>query len=277
MEERLNGKNPQVPVYPLGDLGLSRDEVDKLRGRPGTADWRDKEIQLGRAPFDSKYCPVWNALFESFAPVERALAPVYKFLIRCRGPNKGSVPGSKAVYQMAFDAVSQTIALRVSPVGLEHVLRDYVEDVAPPVVLTITGRDEPVGESGQLKPYEAIAGMVFAIVTRASYGARLNWFQSLGWRKVSCALRGLVPNAQEDNKFPMDTRRGFRKIAEPKAFDSLHGLLPAQPDDTSRVWGVNSFAALPIFGGASHEDVAQHRGFRMPVSSRWGKGTHLGL
>ena len=119
--------------------------------------------------------------------------------------------------------------------------------------------------------------MASAMVTRASCGARLNWFQSSGWWEVSCMLRGLAPNAQEEKKFPIDTRRGFEKIVEPKAPDSLHGLLPAQPDDESRVRGVNSFAVFPMFGGAFREDVAQRYGFRMPVSSRREKGAHSGL
>ena len=50
-----------------------------------------------------------------------------------------------------------------------------------------------------------------------------------------------------------------------------------QPDDMSRVGGVNSFALYPMFGGKSREDVAQQRGHRMPASPRQEKGTHSGL
>ena len=78
---------------------------------------------------------------------------------------------------MAFDTVSQTIDLGVSPAELERVLRAYVEDIYPRVVETIPGRAELVGETGQLRPYGVITGMVFAMATRASYGAPLNWFQ----------------------------------------------------------------------------------------------------
>ena len=109
-EERLYGKGARAPKCPLCDLGRSRDEVEKLRGRPGAREWRGAEFQLGRAPFDSRYCAVWRALFESFAPAERALAPVYRFLIRSRGAKLcgEAVPDSKAVYQAAFGAVWQT-------------------------------------------------------------------------------------------------------------------------------------------------------------------------
>ena len=109
---------------------------------------------------------------------------------------------------------------------LESVLRAYVEDIPPDVVETVAARKELVGETGQLLPYGVISGMVLAMVTRASYGARLNWFQSLGWRKVSCMFRGSAPGAQEDKKSTMDTRRGFEKIVEPDASDCRHALLP---------------------------------------------------
>ena len=156
-------------------------------------------------------------------------------------------PAPKAVRQMAFDAVSQTIDLRASPVGPESVLRADVGDIPPSVVETVAVCEELVGETGQLLPYGVIAGMAFAMVTRASCGARLNWFQSLDWWKVSCMLRWLAPGAQEDKKSTMDARRGFGKIAEPDAFDCQRAMLPVQPDDESRAWGVNSFAMLPMF------------------------------
>ena len=41
----------------------------------------------------------------------------------------------------------------------------------------------------------------------------------------------------------------FRRFGPGGEVSRQYGHLPAQPDDKSRVWGVNSFAALPIFGG----------------------------
>ena len=119
--------------------------------------------------------------------------------------------------------------------------------------------------------------MVFAMVTRASYGARLGRPQFLDWSKASCLLRGLSPNVRDDKKFPMDTRRGFEKIAQPEAFDTQRALLPVQPDDKCRVWRVNSFATSPMFGGVFREDAAQQCGFRAPVSSSQEEGTRSGL
>ena len=115
------------------------------------------------------------------------------------------------------------------------------------------------------------------MVTRASCGARLQRFQFWDWWKLSRMLRGLAPNAQVDRKVPMDTRRGFEKIAGHVAFERLRGLLPVQLGDASRVWGAKSFAASPAFGGLFCEEVAQQCGFRTPASSPQEKGDHSGL
>ena len=253
--------------------------MGRLRGRPGAAGWWGKKFQLGRAPFDSKYCAAWHALFESLAPGDRALAPVYRFPLRARGAKlRGeTAPDSKAVYQMAFDTVSQTIDLGASSAELGSVLRAYVEDSPPHIVETVAEREELVGDAGQLRPYGVIVGIVFSMVTRTSHGARLNWFHFPHWWKVSRMLRGLAPNAQGDKKFPMDARRGFEKIMEPEASDCLRALLPVQPDDKSRVWGVNSSAMSPMLGGVFREGVAQRRGSRTPASASRGKGSHSSM
>ena len=137
---------------------------------------------MGRAPFDSKYSAVWRAFFESFAPAGRNLAPVYRLLARSRSARlrgeKAPSPGS--LYKVAFDAVSAAIDLGVSPSELESVLRAYVGDLSEEVVKTITAKDNLVGEDkGQLEPHGVIGGMVFAMVTWASYYSRLRWFESL--------------------------------------------------------------------------------------------------
>ena len=90
-------------------------------------------------------------------------------------------------------------------------------------------------------------------------------------------LRGFLPNVQDDKKFPVHARRGFEKIAQPEAFDAQHAHSPAQPDDKSRVRGVNSSATLPTFGGVFREDVAQQCGFRLPISPSREKGVHSGF
>ena len=93
-----------------------------------------------------------------------------------------------------------TIDLGVSSADLEQVLRAYVEDIPIPTALAACDRDDLVGEDGQLQPLGVVSGMVFAMVTRASYSARLTWFQSLDWSKVSRAAR-----------FPAESVRGRKR------------------------------------------------------------------
>ena len=139
---------------------------------------------------------MWHAFFESFAPIERVLAPVFRLLIRARaaqitgGPE--TEPGSS--YQVVFRTAAESMDLGVEPDELQHVLQAYVQDLSPEVVTVIASKDELVGDSkGHLVPYGVIGGMVFAMVTRASYYSRLRWFQSLDWNKLSSMMRGLLP------------------------------------------------------------------------------------
>ena len=181
------------------------------------------------------------------------------------------------MYKVAFDTVSATIDPGVTPSELGRVLRAYAEDLAEDVVKTIAAQDNLVGENkGQLEPHGVLGGMVFAMVARASYYSRLKWFESLEWEKMSCMLRGLLPAPAADKKGPLDGRRVFDKIVEPKAFDEQYGLLPAQPDDKSRVRGADPFAALPMFVAEFREEVAQQRGYRMPTASDHQEGTNSG-
>ena len=128
------------------------------------------------------------------------------------------IPGS--LYRIVFDTVSTAMDLGVTPSELESVLRAYVEDLAEDVVETIAAQGNLVGEDkGQLVPRGVIGGMVFAIVTRVSYYSRLKWLESLDWEKMSFMLRGLLPAPAPDKRGPLDARRGFDEIVEPKAFD----------------------------------------------------------
>ena len=115
------------------------------------------------------------------------------------------------------------------------------------------------------------------MATRASYYSRLEWFQSLDWEKMSCVSRGLPPASAADKKGLLGARRGFDKIVEAKAFDDQYSMLPVQPDDRSRVWGVNSLAVSPAFGGLFRENAPQQFGFCTPAASSQEKGNHSGL
>ena len=76
---RAAGKCLQVLKFPLCYLSLTREEVNVLYDTPGPADRRGAGFQMGRAPFGSKYCAAWRALFESFTPAQQVLVPVYRF------------------------------------------------------------------------------------------------------------------------------------------------------------------------------------------------------
>ena len=54
-------------------------------------------------------------------------------------------------------------------------------------------------------------------------------------------------------------------------------MTPVRPGDKSRLWGVNPFAARPMYGSASREDVALRCGYRAPASSRQERGAQSGL
>ena len=276
--DRVSEKPAPAPAFPLCCLGLESEEVSCLFGGPGGTDWWDAEFEIGRAPFGARYCAVSRAVFESFAPAERALAPAYRSLIRARGSLlRGEyAPNPSDAQSMAFERVSPSRKLGVSQTELGRVLRNYVDDIPASAASIFAQRDELVGTSGRLGALGAIAGVAFAMVARAPHGSRLKLFQSFHWWKASRMLRALTPSSKTERS-PLTGRVGLDNLAHEAAFERLHALIPAQPGGKSRVWGANSFAALPVFGGEFDEEVARQRGYRTPASSRKEKGAHSGL
>ena len=148
---------------------------------------------------------MWRAFFESFAPVERVLAPAFRLLLRARNAQITGSPKQESVSAsaMAFRAAAESMDLWVTPGELQSVLQSYVEDLPASVVKVIASKEDLVDDSkGCLAPYGAIGGMVFAMVTRASYYSRLTWFQSLDWNKMSSMLRGLPRVLTKTRKVP---------------------------------------------------------------------------
>ena len=233
--------------------------------------------EMGRAPFDSKFCAAWRALFESFVPIGRGMAPVCRHLIRSRAEVLQGAPRAdqEDVSAMGCGAAAFFVKLGVSPAELGAPLRAYV-DANPPSVDAAGGmRSELVGPFGALETLGVVAGVVFAMVTRPSYDARLKWFQKLDWWRVSCLLRGLAPRGP-GGKSVQKSRPGFVEITNKDCFDEQYGRPPVQPYDKSRLWEVTSFAALPTFEGKFRADAAQQCGFRMPTLSDYEKGTNSG-
>ena len=58
-------------------------------------------------------------------------------------------------------------------------------------------------------------------------------------------LRALTPSSKSEKSL-LTGRVGFDALAREEVFEPLHALIPARPGDKSGVWGVNSFAVLPV-------------------------------
>ena len=96
------------------------------------------------------------------------------------------------------------------------------------------------------------------------------------WVRASRILRGLRRTLPKSLS-PGGSVPGSERIARPSALRSQYGHLAVQPVSKSRVWGVNSFAQLPAFGGKVRKEIAQQCGRRAPEASRFEKGTNAGL
>ena len=62
-------------------------------------------------------------------------------------------------------------------------------------------------------------------------------------------LREVTPSSvarevAQEAESPLKGRIGLDDLVDSDAFERLRGLIPVQPGDKSRVWGVNSFAAF---------------------------------
>ena len=172
----------RVPQFAPYAFGLSCPALKVLFGGEGHADWWDTVFELGRAPF---------------APIGRGYAPVCHLLIKNRAAEfRGSSPAVSAdVSARAFATAASFVNLGANAQELGELIRAYAGGIPPSVVTVIAERDDLVGQEGALEPLGVIAGMVFATVTRVSYGARLKWLQALGSWRVSRMLRGMCPRA----------------------------------------------------------------------------------
>ena len=106
--------------------------------------------------------------------------------------------------------------------------------ILPSAVSVIGDRSELGGPKGTLEPLGVIAGIVFAMVARALYAARLMWFQKSVWWLVSFMLRGMAPRDQED-KSVKRSRLALVGIANKDDFDEQYGHISARPGDKSCV------------------------------------------
>ena len=136
------GNRVSLPPYPLRALGLGRRELRTLYGDDRYADWRDDELEIGRAPRGAKFCAVRHASFESFVPIGRGLAPVFRYLIRSRAAVlRGTVPhGQEDVPAMSFESAPSFVQLGVTSADVGALPRSYVGGIPPSVVSVIGAR-----------------------------------------------------------------------------------------------------------------------------------------
>ena len=92
---------------------------------------------------------------------------------------------------MALEAALKVIPLPASAGDMDSLLRSYVFEIPGTVIRAIALRPEFLGRAGPgvAGPLGAQSGMVFAAATRASYPARVKWFQSIVWIRIPRLLQ----------------------------------------------------------------------------------------
>ena len=94
-----------------------------------------------------------------------------------------------------------------------------------------------------------ISGIVLAVATRASWGARSKLLESISWEGRARLLSELNP-APPVNRSPSEPRRpNLEPVENTDRYEQLYGSIPVRPDGVSRAWGVNSFAQLLVHSG----------------------------
>ena len=73
---------------------------------------------------------------------------------------------------MALATAPSSVDLAVGAQDFRDLLRAYADANPPSVAAVVAERDELISREGALESLGVIAGMVSAMVTRASYGAR---------------------------------------------------------------------------------------------------------
>ena len=77
-------------------------------------------------------------------------------------------------------------------------------------------------------------------------------------------LRGMPPAPPPERVSDEESPKCSEAVVNAEMFEKQYGVAPAQPGDYSRIWGFNSLAHLPAFGGKVSEAAAEQSGYRMP-------------
>ena len=262
---------PPAPGYPSRAMGLPVDAAPRAMGLPALkskevepAPWWEVQFEMGGRRFDAQYSVARHALFELFVRFERALGTLRRFLLRGRAnplcTDRAAKIGPVSTC-VALETAFKVIPLTVPAGETDRLLRAYVVEIPDTARCTICLLPELLGRASPrvIEPLGVLPGMISASATRASYSERVEWFPPIDWSRIPPA----TPSEKVSDEKSLN---GLEAAVNETVLDRRHGLAPAQPDDHSRVWGVNSFARLPAFCGKAPETAAQLSGFRMPHS-----------
>ena len=175
-----------MPDFPSCASGLLRDCATLVSKEMEPAPWFEVEFEIGRRRFDSQFSTAWHSSFETFASLQKAFGPVYRLPLRARASRVGVLAADRGNPVAAGAAFETTLRVTPSPVladEVERMLLAYVDEIPVSVIRALCALPDLLNLSGQsaLEPLGVVPGLVFAAVTRASYAARLRWFESLDW------------------------------------------------------------------------------------------------
>ena len=88
MQKIVTGRPPTctAPPYFFAVLGWSPSELTRAQLYVKNADWWGQSLCLRRRPFDTSASSSRHVFFEPFAPLKRISGPVFRQLLRNRGP-----------------------------------------------------------------------------------------------------------------------------------------------------------------------------------------------
>ena len=174
---------PPAPGSPLCAMGLPRYSAASASNEVEPVPRRDLEFEMGRRRYDAQFSAGRHALFDLIVPIERALALVYRLVLRGREPaacqDHGVEIGPWAP-RVALETALKAILLPASAEEMGSLWRAYAVEISDTVIRVIALRLELLGHAGPgvVEPLGVLSGMISALVARASCSARVKWFQS---------------------------------------------------------------------------------------------------
>ena len=189
---------------------------------------RDVGLEIGHRRYDTQYSAPRHPLFETLVPIERALGPAYRLILRDRANRPHAVPTTegdpdapRAASEVARvasacdpDHMVRVTPLPVSAQEAERLFRLCTGEIPDSVIRAISACPESLNFSGPsvLELFGVSPGATFAGTKRHRQPPRT---------RVA------------DERPPP----GFEVAVNEDAFDVQHGKVPAQSDGRSRVWG----------------------------------------